>query len=54
MMNTYLIYVQAHKPEVQELLQAMCADLFTERPEKPLDYMIRWLESEKTRKEIGK
>ena len=35
--------MQAHKPEVQDLLQKLCTDLFSERPEKPLDYMIRWL-----------
>ncbi len=45
---------QAHKPEIQELLQQLCTDLFSERPEKPLDYMIRWLEAEKQRKDIGK
>jgi hypothetical protein len=28
----------------------MCADLFTERPENPVDYMIAWLEKEKSRK----
>jgi hypothetical protein len=32
----------------------MCTDLFSERPEKPLDYMIRWLGAEKERKELSK
>lgn len=44
--------LQAYKPEVQELLQKMCADLFSERPEKPLDYMIKWLQTEKSRQEL--
>ena len=46
--------MQAHKPEVQDLLQKMCTDLFSERPEKPLDYMIRWLGAERERKELAK
>jgi len=44
----------AYKPEVQELLQKMCTDLFSERPEKPLDYMIQWLKAEKDRQELSK
>eukprot|EP00798_Chlamydomonas_sp_ICE-L_P014717 gene14717-20757_t len=42
----------AYKPEVQELLQKLCADVFTERPNKPLDYMISWLNAEKKRQEM--
>jgi hypothetical protein len=29
----------AYRGDVQELLQKMTADLFTERPQKPVDYM---------------
>ncbi len=45
---------QAHKPQVQELLQKMCTDLFSERPDRPLDYMIKWLEKEKERIALAK
>lgn len=40
---------QAHKVEVQSLLQRMCADLISERPDKPLDYMRKWIEAETER-----
>lgn len=43
----------AYKPEVQDLLQKMCTDLFTERPAKPLDYMISWLTAEKKRQDMS-
>ena len=35
--------------KVQELLQKMTADLFTERPAEPVDWMLKWLSEEKRR-----
>lgn len=35
----------------QDLLQRMCADLFQERPNDAVSYMIQWLEAEKARRE---
>ena len=43
----------AYTPEVQELLQKMTTDMFCERPEKPLDYMIKWLLAEKQRRDLS-
>jgi hypothetical protein len=37
--------------DVQDLLQKMCADLFTERPSDAIQYMIQWLSAEKQRRE---
>jgi hypothetical protein len=36
---------------VQDLLQKMCADLFTERPADAIQYMVQWLSAEKQRRE---
>jgi hypothetical protein len=37
--------------DVQDLLQKMCADLFTERPADAIQYMVQWLSAEKQRRE---
>ena len=39
----------AHSNEVQELLQKMTADLFVERPQEPVTWMIKWLSEEQKR-----
>lgn len=31
------------RPEVQELLQKLCSDMFTERPEDALDYIAQYV-----------
>lgn len=43
----------AYKPEVQEIMQKLLADIFTERPELPLDYMIEWMMKERRRRELN-
>ncbi|KAF6260151.1 hypothetical protein COO60DRAFT_924175 [Scenedesmus sp. NREL 46B-D3] len=41
----------AYSQDVQDLLQKMCADLFTERPIDAIHYMVNWLSAEKQRRE---
>jgi hypothetical protein len=36
---------------MQELLQRMTADMFTERPADPLEWMMRWWSEEKKKRE---
>ncbi|KAL6762248.1 hypothetical protein V8C86DRAFT_694624 [Haematococcus lacustris] len=37
----------ANKPEVQQLLQQLTSDMFTERPEDPLTFIGLWVEKAK-------
>lgn len=37
--------------DTQDLIQKMLADLFQERPSDIIQYMVRWLETEKKRRE---
>lgn len=39
----------AHSNKVQELLQKMTSDLFIERPQDPVAWMIKWLSEEQRR-----
>lgn len=47
-MQTY-----AFQPGVQELLQKLFADVFSERPEDPLTFMGKWLKAEKRRRQLA-
>ena len=40
----------AHRPDVQDLLQAMVADLLSEQPDDAVAYLAAWLEREARRR----
>lgn len=51
--NRTVMQAYAFKAEVQELLQKMFADLFSERPEDALSFMSNWLKAEKRRRQLA-
>jgi len=42
----------AAHPSVQELLQKLCSDLFTDRPEDALAYIAQWAAKETQQREL--
>ncbi len=39
--------------DLQDLMQKMMADVFTDQPEDPLTYMMTWMETEKRRRDLA-
>lgn len=43
----------AYSSDVQDLLQKLLTDTFTEQPQDPLEFMVSWLQKEQKRRQDG-